>query len=359
VALELDDPLEEMNPVAEHAKVNDVESSAVYIIVKIIERLTDDPDGSDSANDAFTAKYRIDAGEQGCRVASGLLLYAFPSQVVALVAGSLRKFMQDSVSHTLHAADCYAGVEFDSIVEKLNSVLNSAAQKLDVHEQRKLIKRLYLYWHSKQNTSSSSTLPARVLGALKRLIHTGQLTHSNNFDYAVDALDLTRLELRAAKLWENVLVASEDFVDAGTSSFYPRTKPNPQPREARRWMRQALLDMQAARNDFTSTDCHSPEWACFKCHQAVEKALKAMHYSIDCNRNLTHDLESLSQSLGNNRLHSKVSELSKLLVRSEAMRYPDCHNYPRIPHDVYSGRVETAVRLASEIVDCVERELGR
>lgn len=41
---------------------------------------------------------------------------------------------------------------------------------------------------------------------------------------------------------------------------------NPQPGEARRWLRQAEADLVAASNDLSSGN-PSYEWACFKCHQ--------------------------------------------------------------------------------------------
>ena len=41
---------------------------------------------------------------------------------------------------------------------------------------------------------------------------------------------------------------------------------NPQPREARRWFRQAQADLAAVENDI-NTVTPSYEWACLKCHQ--------------------------------------------------------------------------------------------
>ena len=41
---------------------------------------------------------------------------------------------------------------------------------------------------------------------------------------------------------------------------------NPQPRQARRWFRQAEADLAAVFNDI-NTSKPSYEWACFKCHQ--------------------------------------------------------------------------------------------
>lgn len=40
------------------------------------------------------------------------------------------------------------------------------------------------------------------------------------------------------------------------------------------WLHQAIADLQLAR---ISADAGHHEWACFACHQAAEKALKALH----------------------------------------------------------------------------------
>lgn len=43
------------------------------------------------------------------------------------------------------------------------------------------------------------------------------------------------------------------------------------------WFRQALRDLEQARD---SQKAGRHEWACFACHQAAEKAVKALHLSL-------------------------------------------------------------------------------
>jgi HEPN domain-containing protein len=83
--------------------------------------------------------------------------------------------------------------------------------------------------------------------------------------------------------------------------------------------------------------------------QAVEKALKAARFMTDADRAHTHDLIELCQDVNGIDV-AKVRELVRLCVRSEAMRYPDCHSFPKIPHDVYQERAEAVLRLADEIL---------
>jgi len=47
--------------------------------------------------------------------------------------------------------------------------------------------------------------------------------------------------------------------------------------EAERWMKQALRDLDAARNSVTSGNF---EWACFQAQQATKKAVKALIFGL-------------------------------------------------------------------------------
>jgi len=49
--------------------------------------------------------------------------------------------------------------------------------------------------------------------------------------------------------------------------FAPFYRSNPQPGEARRWLRQARADVEAARNDEGCGHCCAFDWACVKYYQ--------------------------------------------------------------------------------------------
>lgn len=128
---------------------------------------------------------------------------------------------------------------------------------------------------------------------------------------------------------------------------------NPQPCEARRWLRQAEADWGAASNDL-STGNPSYEWACFKCHQSAEKALKAAQYADDAFKINRHDLSQNASRLNDSELLKLATQLERRLVDSTHMRYPDRMCYPQIPKDVYSDEdAREALRLAEEILQRV------
>jgi len=91
--------------------------------------------------------------------------------------------------------------------------------------------------------------------------------------------------------------------------------------------------------------------------QAVEKALKAARIKQDADRSATHNLRELCLDL-NGIDTAKVDELVRICVRSEAMRYPDCHKFPKIPHEVYKGQSERALLLANDILKCIQRYMS-
>jgi len=91
-----------------------------------------------------------------------------------------------------------------------------------------------------------------------------------------------KLDSRASnhsKQFVGINAETLDCIDGGAVWFNGPTgsrsrsdrssRPNPQPREAERWIRQATLDLESAKNDVCTMigTFASPEWACFKCHQ--------------------------------------------------------------------------------------------
>lgn len=132
--------------------------------------------------------------------------------------------------------------------------------------------------------------------------------------------------------------------------------------ESSRWFRQAMNDLESARNDYES-DCPAPEWVCCKCYQSMEKLLKA--YII--NRNaitsgaVTYDLVDLATLTADGLLIRHANQLIKILGSSASrlMCYPDSVPSPVVPRDVYS--LHTAVKvheLTEQALEHVGQVLG-
>jgi HEPN domain-containing protein len=129
--------------------------------------------------------------------------------------------------------------------------------------------------------------------------------------------------------------------------------------EARRWFLQARHDLQAAawnvQGGFNDT-------ACFLAQQAVEKALKSLHYDLGSARKilLTHSVVLLLE-----KATKKVPELGTCL---ESGRELDLHYVPsRYPNGLPSGyphrfygkeTAERALGCARAILTIVESHYG-
>ena len=127
------------------------------------------------------------------------------------------------------------------------------------------------------------------------------------------------------------------------------------------WLHQAQADLELAG---VSAAAGHHEWACFACHQAVEKALKGLH--------LGHGQQAWGHGLGRSwrdlppavaaELAASVSDLEDRLRILDALyiptRYPD--SLPDGAPTDHFGRLqsEDALRHARSIVDAIAAALA-
>lgn len=122
------------------------------------------------------------------------------------------------------------------------------------------------------------------------------------------------------------------------------------------WLHQALADLDQAQ---LSADAGHHDWACFACHQAAEKALKALH--------LHHGQQSWGHGLGRSfrdlppavgvELAGQIPDLEDRLRVLDALyiptRYPD--SLPEGAPTDHFGRLQSqdALRHARALVDAI------
>ncbi|MCC6034609.1 MAG: HEPN domain-containing protein [Desulfurococcaceae archaeon] len=132
--------------------------------------------------------------------------------------------------------------------------------------------------------------------------------------------------------------------------------------EYERWMKSAIKTLESARRDIKQGDYN---WACFKAHQAGEKALKALLWGVGLPRTghaLTHLLNYIIREL-NLEVSSDIKSACLLLDKYYVpTRYPNAW-VEGVPEDYYSeSEAEDAVVKAKRIIEWVEetwRELLR
>ncbi len=123
---------------------------------------------------------------------------------------------------------------------------------------------------------------------------------------------------------------------------------------SRDWLSQSLRDLEQAQD---SQQAGRHEWACFACHQAAEKAVKALH--------LKHGQEAWGHVVAR-LLRELPIDVSEDLVESGQVldnfyvpsRYPNGHP-EGAPFEHYGPRQsEEALGCARQIVDFVRAEMA-
>ena len=121
--------------------------------------------------------------------------------------------------------------------------------------------------------------------------------------------------------------------------------------EFKRWFNQAVHTYESAKRDYEDNDF---DWACFKCQQAAEFALKALLRGVG-KLGIGHSLVKLTKQIEN--LEIGVDEIKKCSLTLEKFyiptRYPDA--YPGgSPYEFYDAEeAEKALECCSTIIEFV------
>jgi HEPN domain-containing protein len=128
------------------------------------------------------------------------------------------------------------------------------------------------------------------------------------------------------------------------------------PDRAKDWLRQAERDLAQAQ-DSKAAGRH--EWACFACHQAAEKAVKALHLHSG-QEVWGHVVAKLIQELPSSAAFppAMIDKGHALDAFYVAARYPNGH-VEGAPSEHYGAlQSEEALRYAHEILDLVRTQMA-
>jgi len=266
-ALEKDDPAE-----------NDETGEPTYIIVQILEQKN-----CDTAVAPFDAKYTVDIGRGQSATVSVALLYVFARQVTCMASND---GSDDTAFQKNHPVD------YDEVINDLKTTLTDA-WKMEKPVRNKILKRLILQWHP-DNSTHISDLANRVtqfiLSAADRLDNGLPLNDSNaggassspSTTYSSSSSSFCQsyyqyMSQRATEHRQRQKEFEQSYIH-NTSHVVKRKKQrffqtfysgvNPQPGEGRRWLRQAEMDVQAAKND-EDAESKAYEWGCYKYYQVI------------------------------------------------------------------------------------------
>ncbi|XP_068722037.1 sacsin-like [Montipora capricornis] len=325
---------------------------ATYIYARIVEEVTD-------RNCSHLAKkYRIDIGDNQEIDVDATDLYKFHRSEEDLECKAIVVADGQSRNASRHGVYRPKNKDKQEVFSEISRLLEEA-WKMSEEKRRKVIKRLYLRWHPDKNVGEEefcSVLFKHLMNEISRL-ESGQPGKSQENSFADTGRSQQTSYQEFFSSWGDRArqhhAQREGYRTRPPAygGFYSR--PNPQPGEAKRWFRQAQADLAAVSNDVV---CHRPfyEWACFKCHQAAEKALKATLLTIDADSFYDHGLAGLCGRLNDEELSQLAIQLECIVGNYARMRYPDKLCFPRIPNDVYDEEMaQSALQLATRIVDRV------
>lgn len=165
-----------------------------------------------------------------------------------------------------------------AMVLKQTAEILVEAWQLPEKRRRKIVKRLFLRWHPDKNPGEKSLCDEVLqhiqeeiarLGRVQSDVIDGQSCYTPFFDlWGMRAKRQHMHREKYKKNYRRMYTSSDEALRGDSSSGVPPSfcTKNPQPGEARRWLRQAEADLAAASNDLSRRN-PSYEWACFKCHQ--------------------------------------------------------------------------------------------
>ncbi|XP_015767810.1 PREDICTED: sacsin-like isoform X1 [Acropora digitifera] len=349
VGYELEDP-----------SLDNEEGDATFIYAVIIEEVTHDD------YSLLNKRYKINIGdERVLKIASATDLYKFYR---------LQEIVGDAIIPSKQQGDADEEVRRGTVFKEISKTIEEAWGFPEAI-RRNVIKRLTLQWHPDRNPGNEefcTKVFQHIMNEIeirekegtaeserqdiRRYHHSGCYSGLFSFWGARAGQYKSRLRDYQDSYYE--LHGSWNHHQTSWEvppSFCSR---NPQPREAQRWLRQASADLEAVDNDINS-EKPSYEWACFKCHQAAEKALKAVQYSRDAYKTNVHNLVQNSSTLEDSMLVTLSRDLEGQLGDSTRMRYPDQIEFPRIPNDDYTEeKARHAKQMATEILHRVQDKIA-
>jgi len=227
--------------------LDQLEGTATYIYAIVIEEVTD------KGADVLTKRYRINIGHD--------------REPVVVNATDLHKF------HRLREIfdgqpECHRNRH--EVFEEISRILEDAWE-LPEKQRLQIVKRLYMQWDPQNNFGDEEFYRGVLQHIRDEVTRLGGSYEDFFASWEARAIEhgYQRKEYRRN--------FSQQYGALGSSSGYTawRDLPpsfctrNPQPGEARRWFRQAEVDVRAGSNEIASSR-PSYEWACFKCHQVKD-----------------------------------------------------------------------------------------
>ncbi|XP_048259571.1 sacsin-like [Haliotis rufescens] len=384
VGMEIYDPLTDDRIGQEGSDLPNPDSGPVYIYAKVKQILT-------SETLPILDRYAVDVGEEGIQEVSALDLFKFQRQKRSQCREIVLSNRSQHDEGNTPGPETETGevprkeqqatpsedkpLDMDSVLKEIRETLKVAWQMPDTKQREKVKKRLLFKWHPDKNQGNEEFC-TKVFQRIQNYIE--MLEKGQNIDQVPGHTNAKPRTERSNWFYEEMNRRSkrhrhdyEHFWDddgdsfshgfhsrSGGSSFraHHREKPNPQPEEARRWMRQAREDLRVARETMHTLSAYN--WSCFQCYMACDKAVKALLYYRDAkegDEQRTHDLSLVVYKLKDKSMRDMVYKLLSIVQNTSHAQYPKKLKFPYIPAETFS---HTNAREACDISERVLQRAG-
>ena len=261
----LNDAFEEFEPgeyvgfELEDPTLNCEEGVPTYIYARVVREVTE------KSFPLLTKRYRIDIGggqESEVDVADLYKFHRLSSLSTAIV---IFEHQEQSPSERPRTRNQ------QQVFDEMSKLLEDA-WKLPEEKRRKIIKRLYLQWHPDKNVGDEefcTEVWKHIQSEISRLElgepRGSQQSSDNGFSRGQHGSYGHFFNSWGERAREHH-TQREGYRSRQQFRRNSARAENPQPGEAKRWLRQAEADIAATENDIVYQR-PSYEWACFKCHQ--------------------------------------------------------------------------------------------
>ena len=289
VGYELDDPILHLE-----------EGDAVFIYAVILK------DVSGENVSLYEKSYQIDIGhEREPKFAHATKLYRFHR-------------LQEIASSATVLSDQKGSSHFydQQIFDDISRILEDA-WKLPEDILRQIIKRLILQWHAVANPGNEvfckevlqhikNEIERLESEQLRRCMETGSPRGSYSAYFCFCEARARQYNLQRQEYRENFIKHNGSWSHRSRSWEVPPSfcTTNPQPAQARRWFRQAEVDLAAADNDISAAK-PSFVWACFKCHQVRDRVHRNYFECVTINKK-SKEIHTIITSSEPNSLRWKI-----------------------------------------------------
>ncbi|CAG2204626.1 unnamed protein product [Mytilus edulis] len=319
-----------------------------YVAMLLYEEVENEPGHCDFAQ--FEAIYLLDVGETDKREVPAYKIFKFHR----------RRHLKskDIVPTDNDAASSATMQSVDDTIKEVKKNCMSYLKITDETKRRLLIRRLRVKWHPDQNFGNEeyATKVFQFIENLIRDLKDGKLMDdefNEKSRYRGEDLPKSPYFAQPPKYHQDNTRSHNTFTHGEN-----REKVSI-PRNARKWLRQATCDRDAAEAFIPhARPMQSFNWICYHCHQSAEKALKAMWYYMDANNvSQSHSLSAIAEGLPQ-ELRDLAGDMGGIVGYHTRMRYPDQISGDDIPSTIYSQQdADQCLRIASDIISFVSEKV--